>query len=93
MARASRKSRDLQRRASLLARWSRIRLSVQGTQGHSLVCGDPACHGATKPGLPAAEPEPWSPGTAATSPRAPELVLSNKHARQRGSSPRSRQRE
>ena len=51
MARASRKYRDLQRRASLVAQWSPICLPVRGTQVHSLVGRDPTCHGATKPGF------------------------------------------
>ena len=36
-------------RASLVARWLRIRLPVQGTQVRALVWEDPTCHGATGP--------------------------------------------
>ena len=36
-------------RASLVARWLRIRLPVQGTRVRALVREDPTCRGATKP--------------------------------------------
>ena len=36
-------------RASLVAQWLRIRLSVQGTRVQALVREDPTCRGATKP--------------------------------------------
>ena len=38
-------------RASLVVRWLRIRLPVQGTPIQSMVWEDPTCHGATKPDL------------------------------------------
>ena len=36
-------------RASLVAQWLRIHLSMHGTQVRALVQEDPICHGATKP--------------------------------------------
>ena len=36
-------------RTSLVARWLRICLPMQGTQVQALVREDPTCHGATKP--------------------------------------------
>ena len=35
--------------ASLVAQWSRIRLTMQETQVRSLIREDPTCHEATKP--------------------------------------------
>ena len=34
---------------SLVAKWLRIHLPMQGTQAQALVQEDPTCHGATKP--------------------------------------------
>ena len=39
----------MQLRTSLMAQWSRIHLSMQGTWVRSLVWGDPTCRRATKP--------------------------------------------
>ena len=36
-------------RTSLVARWLRIRLPMQGTRVRALVRENPTCHGATKP--------------------------------------------
>ena len=36
-------------RASLVAQWLRIHLTMQGTRVRALVQEDPTCHGATKP--------------------------------------------
>ena len=36
-------------RASLVAQWLRIHLTMQGTQVRGLVREDPTCRGATKP--------------------------------------------
>ena len=38
-----------QSRASLVAQWLRICLSMQGTRVRALAREDPICHGATKP--------------------------------------------
>ena len=35
--------------ASLVAKWLRICLPMQGTWGRALVWEDPTCHGATRP--------------------------------------------
>ena len=39
----------INKRASLVAQWLRIRLPMQETQVRSLVQEDPTCRGATKP--------------------------------------------
>ena len=39
----------MQKGASLVAQWLRIRLPMQGTQVRALVWEDPTCRGATKP--------------------------------------------
>ena len=43
------KQRRLDARTSLVARWLRTHLPMQGTWVQSLVREDPTCHGATKP--------------------------------------------
>ena len=45
----AREGLKLQRRASLVAQWLRIRLPLQGTRVRALVREDPTCRGATKP--------------------------------------------
>ena len=35
--------------ASLVARWLRVRLPMQGTRVRALVWEDPTCHGAARP--------------------------------------------
>ena len=61
---------------SLVARWLRIRLPMQGTRVWSLVREDPTCHGATKP----VRHNYWACVTQLLKPACLEPVLCNKRS-------------